>query len=108
MNPDFADSYYSLAVCEENLAKDIISRKIEVNEDGSIQKTLEEDDDIDNNKPQKELSTVAKNAITELLNDSIANYKLYSEKSSEEGVDEKIKELEALLEQHGHNSSVSD
>ena len=102
LNPDFADSYYSLAVCEENLAKDIISQKIEVNEDGSMQKA-EEDDQKD-----KTLSDKAKDIITELLNDSIANYKLYSEKSSEDGIDEKIKELETLLEQNGNNSSISE
>ena len=38
LNPDFADAYYSLAVCEENLAKDIISGAVKVNDDGTIEK----------------------------------------------------------------------
>ena len=38
LNPNFPDAYYSLAVCEENLAKDIISGNVKVNDDDTIEK----------------------------------------------------------------------
>ena len=47
LNPDFADAYYSLAVCEENLAKDIISGAVKVNDDGTIEKVEEIDNEAE-------------------------------------------------------------
>ena len=41
LNPDFADLYYSRAVCEENLAKDIISGKYTVDDEGNISEQKE-------------------------------------------------------------------
>ena len=53
LNPDFADSYYSLAVCEENLAKDIISGEVVVNDDESIEKAQPATDDETEVKDKK-------------------------------------------------------
>ena len=99
LNPDFADSYYSRAVCEENLAKDIISGAVKVNDDGTIEKVEEIDNEAEEVKVV--LSGRAKETLGKLLNDAISDYGLYQDKSNEPDdrafVDRKVKELQQLL-----------
>lgn len=99
LNPDFADAYYSLAVCEENLAKDIISGAVKVNDDGTIEKVEEVDNEAEEVKVV--LSDRAKETLGKLLNDAISDYDLYQDKSNESDdrafVDRKVKELQQLL-----------
>lgn len=99
LNPDFADAYYSLAVCEENLAKDIISGAVKVNDDGTIEKVEEIDNEAEVVKVV--LSDRAKETLGKLLNDAISDYGLYQDKSNELDdrafVDRKVKELQQLL-----------
>lgn len=99
LNPDFADAYYSLAVCEENLAKDIISGAVKVNDDGTIEKVEEIDNEAEGVKVV--LSDRAKETLGKLLNDAISDYGLYQDKSNEPDdrafVDRKVKELQQLL-----------
>lgn len=99
LNPDFADAYYSLAVCEENLAKDIISSAVKVNDDGTIEKVEEIDNEAEEVKVV--LSDRAKETLGKLLNDAISDYGLYQDKSNEPDdrafVDRKVKELQQLL-----------
>lgn len=99
LNPDFADAYYSLAVCEENLAKDIISGAVKVNDDGNIEKVEEIDNEAEEVKVV--LSDRAKETLGKLLNDAISDYGLYQDKSNEPDdrafVDRKVKELQQLL-----------
>lgn len=99
LNPDFADAYYSLAVCEENLAKDIISGAVKVNDDGTIEKVEEIDSEAEEVKVV--LSGRAKETLGKLLNDAISDYGLYQDKSNEPDdrafVDRKVKELQQLL-----------
>lgn len=98
LNPDFADAYYSLAVCEENLAKDIISGAVKVNSDNSIAK-VETDENAQDTKVT--LSENAKTMLSTLLNDAISDYSLYQDKSENTDdktyVEEKIKELQKLV-----------
>ena len=99
LNPDFADAYYSLAVAEENLAKDIISGDVEVNDDGTIEKA-----DDDDKEEETKLSDIAKSTLTNVINNSISDYKLYLEKSpsaqDRDEVDASNKALEELLKTH--------
>lgn len=99
LNPDFADAYYSLAVCEENLAKDIISGAVKVNDDGTVEKVEEIDNEAEEVKVV--LSDRAKETLGKLLNDAISDYGLYQDKSNEPDdrafVDRKVKELQQLL-----------
>lgn len=99
LNPDFADAYYSLAVCEENLAKDIISGAVKVNDNGTIEKVEEIDNEAEEVKVV--LSDRAKETLGKLLNDAISDYGLYQDKSNEPDdrafVDRKVKELQQLL-----------
>lgn len=99
LNPDFPYSYYSLAVCEENLAKDIIAGNVKVNDDDSIEKVeISEDDTI---VKDVKLSENASKMLTTLLNNSISDYQIYLDKDSsvddKKYVEDKIKELQMLL-----------
>lgn len=103
LNPDFADAYYSLAVAEENLAKDIISGDVKVEEDGTIEKAeIDKSDEKDEN--DSKLSDIAKSTLTTTINNSIADYRIYLDKSQsatdKEDVENSIKALEELLKSH--------
>ena len=96
INPDFADSYYSLAVCEENLAKDIISQEVVVNEDKTISKN-------ENYEEDKELTDIAKETVLSLLDSSISDYQIYLDKASDadkDAIDKKIVELKEMLQKY--------
>ena len=103
LNPDFPDAYYSLAVCEENLAKDIISGEVIVNEDNTIQKASEAEQDEDENSQDenKKLSDNSKKMLESLLNNSISDYRLYLDKKGtnddKDYIEDKVKELEMLF-----------
>ncbi len=111
LNPDFPDSYYSLAVCEENLAKDIISGFVKVNDDNTIEKIekdeSDEPDTISENS-KKEFSENEKQMLTNLLNDAISDYGLYLDKvgtvDDRSYVENKIKELQQLLADNVHKA----
>ena len=102
LNSDFADAYYSRAVCEENLAKDIISQDILVNDDGSLEKAepVNDEDAVKN----KNLSDKSKEVFKGLVNNAISDYNTYLEKSASAAdkteVEESIKALEDLLKTH--------
>lgn len=101
LNPDFADAYYSLAVCEENLAKDIIAGRVKVNDDDSIEKV--DETEIDDNK-KIALNENSKKMLNNLLNNAISDYGLYQDKNTTSDdkryVEEKVKELQVLLAQN--------
>ncbi|MEI8128390.1 MAG: tetratricopeptide repeat protein [bacterium] len=90
LKPDFADIYYSLAVAQENYAKGII--------DGSW-KNKDKTQDLDAEKPKKELTTEEKTQIEQLFNESITSYSTYLEKGQDiddkKDVEEKIEYLKA-------------
>lgn len=109
LNPDFADSYYSRAVCEENLAKDIVSGEVIVNPDGSIEKVQENSDDeeVSNNDKKlsnndKKLDDNTKSVLTNLLKNAIDDYNLYLEKvptaEDRAEIEASIKTLEEMSE----------
>ena len=105
IKPDFPDAYYSKAVCEENLAKDIISGYVKVNDDGSIEKAdLPENSDLTeelDTKTDKQLSENAKKMLVELLNTAVSDYGIYLDKAGtiddRTYVENKIKELQLLI-----------
>lgn len=97
LNSDFADAYYSRAVCEENLAKDIISGEVFVNDDGSVEKN-EKMEDADEVKC-KVLSETAEAVLVSTLNNAVEDYKIYMDKTAEnDDINEKLEELNLLLE----------
>ena len=105
LNPDFADSYYSRAVCEENLVKDIISGYLKVNDEGVIEKVEQVNDDADLSEQSKNsLSDNDIKMLTNLLNDAISDYGIYLDKvgtiDDKTYVENKIKELQQLLAEY--------
>lgn len=102
LNPDFADSYYSRAVCEENLAKDIVSGEVIVNADGSIEKAQENSDDEEVSNNDKKLDDNAKAVLANLLKNAIDDYNLYLEKvpsaDDRAEIEASIKTLEEMSE----------
>ena len=105
LNPDFADSYYSRAVCEENLVKDIISGYLKVNDEGVIEKVEQVIDDADLSEQSKNsLSDSDIKMLTNLLNDAISDYGIYLDKvgtiDDKTYVENKIKELQQLLAEY--------
>ncbi len=101
INPDFPDSYYSLAVCEENLAKDVISGAVRVNNDNTIEKVEVTDKEEDVVDTEIKLTQNASETVVSLLNDSISDYNIYLDKSKtlddKKFVEDKIKELQLLI-----------
>ena len=99
LNPDFADLYYSRAVCEENLAKDVISGELTVDDEGNISKAendenLEEDTVVKDSK----LSDSSKKVILSYLNSAIDDCQIYSDKAQTDDTKNKIEELKKLSE----------
>jgi tetratricopeptide (TPR) repeat protein len=79
LKPDFADTYYSLAVAQENYAKGIIDGSIKDKEDNSDKPEVK---DLDEAKPVK-LTKEDKAQIVELLDNSINSYRTYLENGQE-------------------------
>ena len=101
LNPDFADIYYSRAVCEENLAKDIKSGDIVVNDDNSIEKPIQNDEAETLDKT--ELSQNARNMLLTLINNSIEDYQIYLDKAEDAdtaAINSKIDELKKMSEEN--------
>ena len=90
-------------MCEENLAKDIISGDVIVNDDDTISKTEVNsiDSGSDNLLNNQELPSNAKKMITNLLTNAISDYGIYLDKGDSIDdrtfVEDKIKELQMLL-----------
>ena len=100
LNPDFADLYYSRAVCEENIAKDIISGDLTVNEDGSVVQAEIKNDTEDTVVKNSKLPDNVKRVIVQNITDSIEDYKIYSDKdqSDKTTINNKLEELQKLLD----------
>lgn len=111
LNPDFADSYYSLAVCEENLAKDIISGLVKVDEDGSVEKIKQdENEDFTEQSGEKKLSDADIKMVVTLLGNSVSDYNIYLDKTisnDKAEVEAKITELNNLVAQYNKEVDVA-
>lgn len=98
LKPDFADSYYSLAVAQENQADNIINGTTEENA-GDVQ-----DKNQVSEQKEKQLSEAEKNKVIELLNSSVDNYNKYLVKNpaaqDKEKITEQIKYLNEQIEKY--------
>ena len=105
LNPDFADLYYSRAVCEENLAKDINSGLLTVEEDGCIVKAdKKNDDNEDTVVKNSDLPDYVVKAIVDNLVAASDDYQIYADKiqddSEKEEIKNKLEELNKLTESY--------
>lgn len=102
LKPDFADSYYSLAVSEENYSKAIIGGTLKDASGKNTQpKPTAQGTYI--NRPAT-LSPADRDLVLQLLNDAVANYGIYLNKGKEitdkQEVQQKIQELNNLVSQY--------
>lgn len=99
LNPDFADAYYSMAVCEENLAKDLISGVVTVDADGKYVKATQ--DEINKSQGNNaSLKPGTNKYIYDLFTKSIENYQKYVSSAKDEAtaksIQNKITDLKLL------------
>lgn len=111
LKPDFADTYYSLAVAQENYAKGIIDGSIKDKDDNESDETKKpEVKDLDEEKPVK-LTKEDKAKIVELFDYSINAYKTYLEKGldikDKSEVDSKIEYLSGQKDKYSNELSKS-
>ena len=97
--------YYSRAVCEENLAKDIISGLLTVEEDGCIVKAdKKNDDNEDTVVKNSDLPDYVVKAIVDNLVAASDDYQIYADKiqddSEKEEIKNKLEELNKLTESY--------
>lgn len=103
LKPDFADTYYSLAVAQENYAKGIIDGSIADKQSKAEAKQLNDDEVV-----EKKLTKEEKERVVKLLNDSITSYTAYLEKGKtaddKQNVEEKIEYLKTLVTKYSAES----
>ena len=116
LKPDFADSYYSLAMALEYQADDIINGTTEEDRAKNNDDTDAEETAKASQKAQekKQLSETEKNQIVGLLNSAVENYNKYlSQKPDAQDkakVEEQIRYLNTKLQQYNtvKNTSLTD
>lgn len=106
LKPDFADSYYSLAMAMENQADDIINGR--TNEDKTLNaEQTEETAQQADAKAKKELTEAEKNKVIELLNCAVDNYNKYIVKKPDAEDKDKVEEqIRFVNEQIGQYNSL--
>ena len=106
LKPDFADSYYSLAMAMENQADDIINGR--TNEDKTLNaEQTEETAQQADAKAKKELTEAEKNKVIELLNGAVDNYNKYIVKRPDAEDKDKVEEqIRFVNEQIGQYNSL--
>lgn len=106
LKPDFADSYYSLAMAMKNQADDIINGR--TNEDKTLNaEQTEETAQQADAKAKKELTEAEKNKVIELLNGAVDNYNKYIVKKPDAEDKDKVEEqIRFVNEQIGQYNSL--
>lgn len=98
LKPEFADSYYSLAVAEENYAQAIIDGTLKKGDKVQSEKN---DDASEALTKSKTLTADEKIQVAQLFNDAISSYSTYLEKGSniddKQSVEDKITYLKSQV-----------
>lgn len=98
LKPDFADTYYSLAVAQENYAQGIIDGTLKKDNSAEFAK---KSDNSDAGDKSKVLTSEDKAQVEQLLNDSISSYSTYLEKGKtiddKQAVEDKIEYLKTQV-----------
>ena len=113
LKPEFADSYYSLAMAFEGQADEILNGTSETSKsDASI--ATENEQSSEKNKEEKTLSEYDKVKIVEFLNAAVDNYNKYLVKKpsaeDKEKIEQQISYLNTQIQQYNSikNPSISD
>ena len=106
LRPDFADSYYSIAMAMENQADDIINGTTIEDKTLNTEQTEETAKQADA-KAKQELTEAEKNKIVELLNGAIDNYNKYIVKKPDAEDKDKVEEqIRFINQQIGQYNSL--
>lgn len=97
IKPDFADSYYSLAIAQENIGFSLLEPKKECEEDGVECEDVEVEvtDEADENGVKNVTLAIARSFV-EKENQAIASYKKYLEISKDPNNQEILNQIETL------------
>lgn len=100
LNPDFADTYHSIAVCNEEKANAILS--------GENKQNNEENANPDEQNDNKQLSPEDKAQVTEYLTNAVDNYNTYLSKKENADdkaqIEQKIEDLNNQIKTYKDNS----
>ena len=101
INPKYANTYYTLAIAQENLADSLIESRSEVNETYENGRKVSNQTDIYQNLPEG-----VKERMIELYLSSITNYKIYistiNSSSKTEEVSAHLEDVEKVLTKLGY------
>ncbi|MBQ2644065.1 tetratricopeptide repeat protein [bacterium] len=107
LKPDFADTYHSIAVINEELAYDILSG--ENDKDKKLSNTEQNDENSDKTK---DLSDEDKTKICEYFTIAIDNYNKYLTKKEnaddKDKIEQKINDLNNNLRKYGDNTDKAE
>lgn len=102
LKPAFADTYYSLAVAQENFAEGIIDGTTKV--DGTKVDAKAKSEGSESTPAEKKLTKEEKAGVAQLLNDSITSYNTYLEKGKDiqdkQDVEQKIEYIKTQLKKY--------
>ncbi len=103
LKPEFADTYYSLAVAQENYAQGIIDGTLK-KDDNSAAQAKKSDDDSSAPAQPKVLTAAEKAQVGQLLTDSISSYTTYLETGKniddKQAVEDKVTYLKTQLSKY--------
>src|SRR5574344_1414345 len=103
LRPNFADTYYSMAVAQENFAKGIIDGTIKKNEQGFYEAVKNANTTDENAESSKvKLTKEDKIAIADIFNDAITSYNTYLEKNPQGNDNENIQNKISYLQNQAH------
>ena len=104
LKPSFADTYYSLAVAQENYAKGIIDGSLKEKTNTAEDKLDSANKDADKKATDVKLTPEEKVQIEKLFNDAITSYSSYLEKGKDiedkKDVEEKIEYLKTQIQKY--------
>ena len=101
INPDFADSYYSMAVAINNLAVDLKDCTVLIDENGELYKAEEIDDEC---KPDKDVLS----KIDALKEESVQYFETYLEKNPNSADADEVREQIKKLQGETDDNTVTE
>lgn len=105
LRPEFADSYYSLGVAQENFAKGIINAEITADGKPVEKKEIKPISEATSDK-KADITALEKEKVLKLLEASIHNYKTYLDKGDDikdkEDVESKIEYLQKQADKYSN------
>lgn len=104
LRPSFADTYYSLAVAQENFAHGLIDGSLQIDKNGKTVVKKSDEKESEEAPKTKTLSSEEKAQVAQLLEEAISSYSTYLEKGTKiddrQQVEEKIESLKTEVQKY--------